>query len=112
MEVKAIAKTVRLTPRKARLVLDLIRGKDVEEARGILKLTPNYAAEVIDKVLKSAIYNAKNNHQLDENKLFVKACYADEGIVMKRFRARAKGSAAPIMKKTSHVTVIVAERSH
>lgn len=110
MDVKAVAKTVRLSPRRARLVLDLVRGKDVAEAAAILKFTPNYAAEVASKVLKSAVSNAVNNHQLTESKLYVKACYADEGITMKRFRARAKGSAAPIMKRTSHVTFIVAER--
>ncbi|MGB4985561.1 MAG: 50S ribosomal protein L22 [Erysipelotrichaceae bacterium] len=110
MEVKAQAKTVRLSPRKARLVLDLIRGKDVKEAAGILKFTPNYAAEVISKVLKSAVANATNNHELNEALLYVKVCYADEGVTLKRFRARAKGNAAPIMKRTSHVTIVVAER--
>lgn len=110
MEVRAIAKTVRLSPRKARLVLDLVRGKDVREAAAILKYLPNYGAEVASKVLKSAVSNAVNNHQLDESKLYIKKCYADEGITLKRFRARAKGAAAPIMKRTSHVTIVVAER--
>ncbi len=110
MEVKAIAKTVRIAPRKIRLVLDLVRGKDVEEAEAILKFMPNYGAEVAAKVLKSAVANAVNNHQLTESRLYVKACYADEGQTMKRYRARAKGSAAPIMKRTSHVTFVVAER--
>lgn len=110
MEVRAVAKTVRLSPRKARLVLDLVRGKDAAEAAAILKFTPNYAAEVTGKVLKSAVSNAVNNHQLDESKLYIKACYADEGVVLKRFMPRAKGSASPIMKRTCHVTVIVAER--
>lgn len=110
MEVKAVAKTVRLSPRKARLVLDLVRGKDAAEAAAILKFTPNYAAEVAGKVLKSAVSNAVNNHQLDESKLFIKACFADEGITLKRFMPRAKGSASPIMKRTCHVTIIVAER--
>ena len=110
MEVRAVAKTVRLSPRKARLVLDLVRGKDVREAEAILKFTPNFAARVAGKVLKSAVSNAVNNHQLDEEKLYIKKCYADEGITMKRFMPRAKGSASPIMKRTSHVTIIVAER--
>lgn len=109
-EVKSVAKTVRLQPRKARLVLDVIRGKNVEEASAILKFTPNYAAEVIAKVLKSAVANAVTNHQLEEDKLFVKACFADEGVVLKRFMPRAKGSASPINKRTSHITVVVAER--
>lgn len=110
MEVKAIGKTIRVTPRKTRLVLDEIRGLDVDHALAILKYTPNAASKAIEKVLKSAIANASNNHQLDEAKLFVSACYADEGMTMKRFRPRAKGSAAPIMKRTSHITVVVSER--
>lgn len=109
-DVKAVAKTVRVTSRKARLVLDLIRGKDVAEAMGILKLIPNKAAKITLKVVKSAIANASHNFQMDENKLYVKECYADEGITMKRFMPRAKGSASPIMKRTSHITVVVNER--
>ncbi|AGN24401.1 50S ribosomal protein L22 [Erysipelothrix rhusiopathiae] len=111
MEVKAIVKTVRVTPRKARLVLDEIRGLDVDHAAAILRYTPNSASKVIAKVLDSAIANATNNHQLDEEKLYISACYADEGVTMKRFRPRAKGSAAPIMKRTSHITVVVSERA-
>ena len=109
-DVKATAKTVRLTTRKAQLVLDLIRGKDVAEAMGILKLTPNYAAEVTYKVVKSAVANATHNFQMDETKLYVKECYANEGVTLKRFMPRAKGSASSIMKRTSHITVVVAER--
>ena len=109
-DVKATAKTVRLTTRKAQLVLDLIRGKDVAEAMGILKLTPNYAASVTYKVVKSAVANATHNFQMDETKLYVKECYANEGITMKRYMPRAKGSASSIMKRTSHITVVVAER--
>lgn len=110
MEIKASAKTVRIAPRKVRLVLDLIRGKDVKEAAAILKFTPNHAADTIGKVLKSAIANATNNNQLDEAKLYVKACYANEGVTMKRFMPRAKGNAAQILKRTSHITVVVEER--
>ncbi|MFV0379703.1 MAG: 50S ribosomal protein L22 [Anaerorhabdus sp.] len=110
MEVKAISKTVRIAPRKVRLVLDLVRGKNIVEATAILKFTPNHAAVAVGKTLKSAISNATNNHQLDETKLYVKACYADEGITMKRFMPRAKGNAAQILKRTSHITVVVAER--
>lgn len=111
MDVKATAKTIRVTPRKARLALDLIRGKNIVEATAILKFTPNFSAEAVGKVLKSAVANAVNNHQLAEDKLYVKACYADEGVVLKRFMPRAKGSAASIFKRTSHITVIVAERN-
>lgn len=109
MDVKATAKTVRCTPRKTRLVLDLIRGKSVEEALGILEFMPNQAATAVAKVVKSAAANATHNHQLDEDKLYVKSCYADEGIVMKRWMPRAKGSASQILKRTSHITVVVSD---
>ena len=109
-DVKAVARTVRVTSRKAKLVLDLIRGKDVKEAAAILKFLPNKAARVTAKVLKSACANATHNFQMDEEKLYVKACYADEGITLKRYMPRAKGSASPIMKRTSHITVVVNER--
>lgn len=110
MEVKATAKTLRIPPRKARIVIDLIRGKDADEAAAILKFTPNVAAESVGKVLKSAVANAVNNHDLDEEKLYVKACYANEGVTLKRFMPRAKGSASAIHKRTSHITVVVDER--
>ena len=109
-DVKATAKTVRVTTRKAKLVLDLIRGKSTAEAMGILKLTPNNAAAITYKVVKSAVANATHNFQMDESKLYVKECYANEGITMKRYMPRAKGSASSIMKRTSHITVVVAER--
>ena len=109
-DVKATAKTVRVTTRKAKLVLDLIRGKSAAEAMGILKLTPNNAAAITYKVVKSAVANATHNFQMDESKLYVKECYANEGITMKRYMPRAKGSASSIMKRTSHITVVVAER--
>lgn len=110
MEVRAQAKTVRVPARKARLVLDLVRGKNVEEAAAILKFTPNYAAKVAGKVLKSAVSNATHNHGLDEEKLYIKTCFADESVTIKRWMPRAKGSASAIHKRTSHITVIVAER--
>ena len=111
MEVKATAKTLRIPPRKARLVLDLIRGKDVNEAAAILKFTPNVAAESISKVLKSAVSYAVNNYDLNEDELYVKACYANVGVTLKRFMPRAKGSASAIHKRTSHITVVVDERN-
>ena len=110
MEVKATAKTLRIPPRKARIVIDLIRGKDVAEAAAILKFTPNAAADAIAKVLKSAVANAVNNNEMNEEKLYVKACYANEGITLKRFMPRAKGSAGAIHKRTSHITIVVDER--
>ena len=102
---KATAKTVRIPARKARLVIDLIRGKSVAEALGILKFTPRSGAFLVEKVLKSAIANAENNFDLED--LYVSEAYANEGPTLKRFRPRAKGSASPINKRTSHITVVV-----
>ena len=110
MEVKATAKTLRVQPRKVRLVLNLIRGKDVEEAEAICKFTPNKGGYLVGKVLHSAIANAVNNEDLDESNLYVKECYANEGITMKRYMPRAKGSASAIHKRTSHIRVVVAEK--
>ena len=109
-DVRATAKTLRVSSRKAKLVLDLVRGKDVSEALGMLKLLPNYAAECSYKVLKSAVANATHNNQMDETKLYVKECYANEGVTLKRYMPRAKGSASSIMKRTSHITFVVSER--
>ena len=109
MDVKATAKTVRVTPRKARLVLDSIRGKRVDEALAILQFTPNQAAAVIAKVVKSAAANAEHNNQMNPEDLFIKTCYADEGLVMKRYMPRAKGSASQILKRTSHITIVVSD---
>jgi len=110
MEAKAIAKTVRVTPRKARLVIDLIRGKDVKEAQAILMFTPRGAAPVILKVLNSAIANAIENHAMDGKNLYVSTCYVGEGVRMKRLFPRAKGQGDIIQKRTSHITVVVSER--
>jgi len=109
MEARAIAKTVRIAPRKARLVADLIRGKRVGEAYAILKNTDKKASEIIEKVLMSAVANADHNLNLDADTLFVKEAFVNEGTTLKRFRARAKGSASRINKRTSHITVVVAE---
>lgn len=110
MEAKATAKYVRVSPRKARIVIDQIRGKDVVAARDILRFSERAIAETVEKVLNSAVANAENNHGMRTNNLVVKAAYADEGPTLKRIRARAKGSATPIRKRTSHITVIVAPR--
>ena|SRR5699024_1488428 len=107
---RAIAKTVRVSPRKSRLVMDLIRGKSVAEAIAVLKFTPNKAAGVIEKVLMSAVSNAENNYDLEVENLFVTEAFVNEGPTMKRFRPRAKGSASPINKRTSHITVVVSEK--
>lgn len=107
---KAMARTVRVSPRKTRLVLDLIRGKNVADAIAILKFTPNKAARIVEKTLNSAIANAENNFGLEKANLVVSEAYANEGPTMKRFRPRAKGSASPINKRTTHVTVVVSEK--
>ena len=110
LSAKATAKTVRVSPRKARLVIDLIRGKNVAEAISVLKFTPNKSAGLIEKVLMSAIANAENNFDLDKENLYVSEAFVNEGPTMKRFRPRAKGSASPINKRTSHITVVVTEK--
>ncbi len=110
-EAKAIARTVRIAPRKTRLVIDLIRGKMVGEAQAILKNQPQKAARVIEKVLNSAISNAVNNNNLNEENLYVKTCYVDEGIVMKRAKMDSRGHIGRNDHKTSHITIIVSEKN-
>lgn len=110
MEAKAVARYIRIAPRKVSLVLDLIRGKEVGEAVAILRLTPKAASPIIEKVLNSAIANAEQNHDMSVEKLIVKAAYADQGPTMKRFRPRAMGRASRINKRTSHITVILTEK--
>ncbi|WAD02498.1 50S ribosomal protein L22 [Levilactobacillus brevis] len=107
---QATAKTVRIAARKVRLVIDLIRGKSVAEALAILQFTPRGASPVVAKVLNSAVANAENNFDLDRQDLVVSEAYVNEGSTLKRFRPRAKGSASPINKRTSHITVVVSEK--
>ncbi len=107
---KCVAKTIRVTPRKARLVIDLIRGKKVSDAYAILKFTPEGATEPIMKVLKSAAANAVNNLNMKKENLFVKEAYVNDGPTLKRFLPRAKGSADRLLKRTCHITVVVAEK--
>ena len=109
MEAYAITRYVRVSPRKARMVVDLIRGKDVDEARDILAFCDRDVAEVVLKCLNSAVANA-GHAGMPENGLFVKTTYVDEGPTMKRIRPRAKGSASRIRKRTSHITVKGAPR--
>ncbi|WP_124726406.1 50S ribosomal protein L22 [Staphylospora marina] len=110
MEAKATARYVRISPRKARLVIDLIRGKSVAEAFSILRFTPKAASPVIEKVLKSAVANAEHNHNLNASGLVVKKAYVDEGPTLKRYQPRARGQAYEILKRTSHITVVVGEQ--
>ncbi|MGI8846517.1 MAG: 50S ribosomal protein L22 [Thermoleophilaceae bacterium] len=105
MAVRAQAKFVRSAPRKARLVMDVIRGKEIAEARAILQHTPRAAAVDIKKLLDSAVANAENNFELDPEDLKVGRAFVDEGPTIKRFRPRALGRATPIHKRTSHMTI-------
>ena len=107
---KAMARTVRVSPRKSRLVLDNIRGKDVADAIAILKFTPNKAAGIIEKVLNSAIANAENNNGMDPENLYIAECYANKGPTMKRIKPRAQGRAYRIEHRMSHITLVLDER--
>lgn len=110
MEAKAVGKYIRMSPTKVRAVIDLVRGKDLEEARNILKFTPGKGAELVEKVVESAVANAENNHEMDVSKLYISEIYADQGPTMKRWRARAQGRAGMILKKSSHISVVLKER--
>jgi len=109
LEIRAEAKWVRISPRKARLVAEHIRGRSVPEARSVLAFTQREAARELDKVLRSAVANAESQHQIPDERLYVSAAYVDEGPTMKRWRARARGRVARIKKRTCHITVKVAE---
>ena len=110
MEVKAVAKDVGISPRKVRLVVDVVRGKKVDEALTTLKFMPTPTARAVAKVVKSAAANAENNFQMTPSDLRITDIYADEARTLKRFRPRARGRASPILKRSSHITVIVAEQ--
>ena len=110
MEAKAIAKYVRISPRKLRIVMNLIRGRQVAEAFAILKYTPKVGSEVIEKVLRSAVANAEHNFNMNVDKLVVSTCFVDAGPTMKRIHPRSRGQAFKILKRSSHVTVCVDEK--
>lgn len=110
MEVRAIARGIRVSPRKARLVCDAVRGKDLRTAMAILQFLPQKSAPIIAKTLKSAAANAENNYDLDPNALYVKFIFADDGPQMKRGEFRARGRFNRIIKRSCHITVIVEER--
>lgn len=110
MEAKAVAKYIRISPRKVRLVVDLIRGKKVGEAIAILKFTPKRASDAVEKVVKSAVANAEHNLEMDRDALYISEVFVDQGPTLKRFKPRAMGRADLIRKKTSHITVVVAEK--
>jgi len=110
MEAKAQAKMVRISSRKVKLVIDLVRGKTVGEAFSILALTPKAASPVVSKLIRSAVANAEHNYNMDVEKLYVKEIFVGEGPTLKRFRPRAQGRATQILKRTSHITAVVAEK--
>ena len=110
MEAKAYLKYARISPRKVKIVLDLIRGKDAGVAMGILKNTNKSASEYLIKLLGSAVANAEHNFHMDASKLYVSECFVCPGPTLKRVMPRAKGSADRILKRTSHVTMVVKER--
>ena len=109
-EAKAIAKNVRVTPRKVRLVIDLVRGLPVKQALGILANLNRAASEPVSKVIKSAAANATNNFGMDEDALYIAEIYATDGLRMKRYLPRAKGSASGLVKRSSHITCVVKMR--
>jgi large subunit ribosomal protein L22 len=110
MESRAQAKMVRISSRKVKLVIDLVRGKSLGEAMNILNFTPRAASPVVTKLLKSAAANAEHNYNMDLEKLYVKEIYVGEGPTLKRIRPRAQGRATQILKRTSHITAVVAEK--
>ena len=111
MQAKAILKYACISPRKVKIVLDLIRGKDADVAMAILQNTPRSASEYLVKLLGSAVANAENNFHMDASKLYVSECYVCPGPTLKRMMPRAKGSGDRILKRTSHVTIVVSERA-
>jgi len=110
MEVRAITKDTGVSPRKVRLLVDMVRGKKVDEALTILRFTPSPTARVVAKVIKSAAANAENVFQMSPSNLKIVKIFADEARTLKRYRPRSRGRASPILKRSSHITVIVAEQ--
>ena len=109
-EARATLSYARISSRKVKIVADLIRGKNVDEALAIVKFTPKAASEIVEKLLKSAIANAENNHGMKSNNLYVAEIYANQGPTLRRIRPAAKGSAVRIRKRTSHITIVLKER--
>jgi large subunit ribosomal protein L22 len=112
MEVRAVAKNVRRSPQKIRLVTDVVRGRPVAEALAALSLMPQSAARDVYKVVKSAAANAENNFEIDQGNLYVTRIYVDEGPTLKRYKARAYGRVSPRLRRSSHITAVVEEREN
>ncbi len=110
MEARAVLKYARISSRKVKIVLDLIRNKPVEEAMAILKFTPKAASPLVQKLLASAVANAQNNFNMDTDRLYVSETFANQGPTLKRIQPRAQGRAFRIRKRSSHITVVVAEK--
>ena len=110
MEARAHLRYARIAPRKVSVVLDMIRGEDVDKALAILQYTPKAASELLYKLVKSAAANAENNHNMDVTKLYVAECSVAPGPILKRIRPRAQGRAFRILKRTSHITVVLKEK--
>ena len=108
-EARATLKFARISARKVKIVADLVRGKDEDEALAIMKFTPKASSEVLEKLLKSAIANAENNHEMKHENLYVAEIFANQGPTLKRIRPAAKGSAVRIRKRTSHITIVLKE---
>ena len=111
LEAKATLRYARISSRKVKIVADLIRGKTVDEALAIVKFTPKASSEILEKLLKSAIANAENNHGMNRGNLIVSEIYANQGPTLKRIRPAAKGSAVRIRKRTSHITIVLKEEN-
>ncbi len=110
MEVRAVAKYVRMSPRKVRLVVDAVRGKPVTEAEAMLRFMPQIAAKAVGKVVHSALANAENNYMLDAEDLYIARIAADSGPTLKRFRPRAHGRVSPLLKRSTNITVVLDEK--
>ena len=110
LEARATLRYARISSRKVKIVADLIRGKKVDEALAIVKFTPKASSEIIEKLLKSAIANAENNHGMNRGNLIVSEIYANQGPTLKRIRPAAKGSAVRIRKRTSHISIVLREK--
>ncbi|QXM07316.1 50S ribosomal protein L22 [Crassaminicella indica] len=110
MEARAIAKYVRISPRKMKPVVDMVRGMNADEALAVLEYTPRATAKILAKVIQSAKANAENNHEMDADKLYIAEVYANQGPTMKRWRAASMGRGVKILKRTSHVGVVLKER--
>lgn len=110
MEARAVARFVRISPRKARQVIDLIRGKSLNEALAILRFTPKHGSRIIEKVVKSAAANAENNHNMNRDLLYISTAFVNQGPAMKRYLPRSRGRADRILKRTSHITIGLKER--